>query len=468
MKPQSFLFCGALLCNSAAAFYIPYIRSSSPWQADAAATGSDRKPPSCLDGGNVTLFETSLESLPRKRSIHGSCGSYRGPVDRAYKDCAARARAGEKVARARDSVSSALIRGIFKDDSDQTRNHVAEHLAVIAVECEKNGAGLTPVSCGHCKETHLGLTTHVIRFHGGDRGTTTNNGTHHVRLCYAALPLDQNRCDKMVLGDVLLHEMSHSWAWTKDHGYGMGMIKDMSASFSLNNADSYTIFAKSAKLGCVVQGDRLVEGSSKDGKLGGVYSGNPSDEDNNGNGNNNGTGNGNGDDDDKQKGKPKSSASRQGGSGNKPTSSSKGSGGARSSSPSSPPHSTAEPPGGRQGGSGDVPNSSSQGRPPGESLGGEQDGDHSHTQDHDGPCPHRNTMAPLATPITTAIRPRQSTVMVTVTGPPTSTVIVTVTGPPTSTVIVIVTELRQSRDTTTPTPTPTTSAWQNPDQTLPE
>ncbi|KAG5986124.1 hypothetical protein E4U52_000561 [Claviceps spartinae] len=459
MKPQSFLFCGALLCNAAAAFYIPYIRSSSPWQADAAATGSDRKPPSCLDGGNVTLFETSLESrsLPRKRSIDGSCGSFRSVVDRAYKDCAARARAGEKVARARDSVSSALIRGIFKDDSDQTRNHVAEHLAVIAAECEKNGAGRTPVSCGYCKlENWLGYTVHRITIHGGNRGTTTDNGTHHVTLCYAALPLDQNRCDKTVLGDVLLHEMSHSWAWTKDHGYGMGKIKDMSASFSLDNADSYTIFAKSAKLGCVVQGDQLVEGSSKDGKPGDVYSGNPSDEDNNGNGNNNGTGNGNGDDDDKQKGKPKSSASRQGGSGNKPTSSSKGSGGARSSFSSSPPHSTAQPPGGRQGGSGDVPNSSSQGRLPGESLGGEQDGDHSHTQDHDGPCPHRNTMAPLATPITTAIRPRQSTVMV------------TVTGPPTSTVIVIVTELRQSRDTTTPTSTPTTSAWQNPDQTLPE
>ncbi|KAG6126408.1 hypothetical protein E4U35_008440 [Claviceps purpurea] len=78
-----------------------------------------------------------------------------------------------------------------------------------------------------------------------------------------------------------------------------------------------------------------------------------------------------------------------------------------------------------------MPNSSSKGRPSGESLGGEQDGDHSHTQDHDGPCPYRNTIAPHSAVIgiATAIRPRRSTVIVTVTRPPTSTVIVTATGP---------------------------------------
>ncbi|KAG6222150.1 hypothetical protein E4U26_005496, partial [Claviceps purpurea] len=73
--------------------------------------------------------------------------------------------------------------------------------------------------------------------------------------------------------------------------------------------------------------------------------GNPSGEDNN---NGNGNGNGNGNDGDNEKGKPKPSA-------------------------------------GRQGGSGNMPNSSFKGRPSGESLGGEQDGDYSHTQDHDGP-----------------------------------------------------------------------------------
>ncbi|KAG6179176.1 hypothetical protein E4U36_005872, partial [Claviceps purpurea] len=53
------------------------------------------------------------------------------------------------------------------------------------------------------------------------------------------------------------------------------------------------------------------------------------------------------------------------------------------------------------------------------------DGDNSHTQDHDGPCPYRNTIAPHSAVIATAIRPRRSTVIVTVTRPPTSTVIVT-------------------------------------------
>ncbi|KAG6229926.1 hypothetical protein E4U25_007358 [Claviceps purpurea] len=147
MKSHSFLFSGALLCNAVAAFHIPYFRSPSLWQADATATGPDRKPPSCLDGGpdDVTLYNTSL---PSKRSLDDSCGSNRTLVEQAYKDCATMARAGERVARAKNSVSSALLKGIFKDDSDKTRNHVAEHLATIAVECEKNGEGLTPVGSG--------------------------------------------------------------------------------------------------------------------------------------------------------------------------------------------------------------------------------------------------------------------------------------------------------------------------------
>ncbi|KAG6062057.1 hypothetical protein E4U17_004523 [Claviceps sp. LM77 group G4] len=451
MKSHSFLCCGALLCNAAAAFFIPYVRSPSLVQGDTTALGPDGKPPSCLDDGNVTLYETFL---PSKRSISGSCGSHRSLVDEAYKDCAARARAGERVARAKDSASSTLIREIFKDDSDQTRNHIAEHFALIAAECEKNGGGPTPVACGYCKPGVAGLTVLV---------SNNKDGSNEITLCDVALHPEKNSCDKQVLGDVLLHELSHSWGLTKDHGYGVKDIRRMSGVNSLNNADSYTVFAKSARLGCVVQGDRLVEGSSKDGKQGGVYNGNPSDEDNNNN-------NGNGDDEDKEKGKPKPSSSRHGGSGNTPTSSAKGPGGARPSPPSSPPHPTSKPSGGRQGGSGGIPTSSAKGpgrgqppspssppSPSGKSPGGGQD-DSDDEGDEDGPCSYQNTNAPHSVSTVTSItviRPSQSTVIVTVTRSPTSTLIVTVTKP------------REMHQTTTPTPSK--SAGQTtPDQTLPE
>ncbi|KAG6024594.1 hypothetical protein E4U40_003178 [Claviceps sp. LM458 group G5] len=453
MKSHSFLCCGALLCNAAAAFFIPYVRSPSLVQGDTTALGPDGKPPSCLDGGNFTLYETSL---PSKRSIDGSCGSHRSLVDEAYKDCAARARAGERVARAKDSASSTLIREIFKDDSDRTRNHIAEHFALIAAECEKNGGGPTPVACGYCKPGVAGLTVLV---------SNNKDGSNEIKLCDVALHPEKNSCDTQVLGDVLLHELSHSWGRTKDHGYGVKGIKMMSGSDSLDNADSYTVFAKSAKLGCKVQGDRLVEGSSKDGKQGGVYNGNPSGEDDNNNNNN-----GNDDDEDKEKGKPKPSSSRHGGSGNTPTSSPKGPGGARPSSPSSPPHPTSKPSGGQQGGSDGMPTSSAKGpgrgqppspssppSPSGKSPGGGQD-DSDDEGDEDGPCSYQNTNAPHPVSTVTSItviRPSQSTVIVTVTRSPTSTLIVTVTKP------------REMHQTTTPTPSK--SAGQTtPDQTLPE
>ncbi|KAG6259570.1 hypothetical protein E4U48_000450, partial [Claviceps purpurea] len=371
MKSPSILFCGALLCNAVAAFYIPYLRSPSLWQADATATGSDKKPRSCLDGGpdDVALYNTSL---PSKRSLDDSCGSNRTLVEQAYKDCATTARAGERLARAKNRVSSALLKGIFKDDSDETRNHVAEHLATIAVECEKNGEGITPVRCGFhiklCDENPY-LWGHTFRLE--INGARPKNGTNMVTLCPVALHTERNTCNKHILGDVLLHEMSHSWGLTKDHAYGMEQIKMMNTSFSLMNADSYTIFAKSAKLGCVVVGARLI------GWPWGLpwIGGNPSGEDNNngnGNGNDNGSGNGNGNgngnDGDNEKGKPKSSA-------------------------------------GRQGGSGNMPNTT--------------------LKIMIGPCPYRKAIAPHSAVIATAIRPRRSTVIVTVTRPPTSTVIVT-------------------------------------------
>ncbi|KAG6103726.1 hypothetical protein E4U14_006127 [Claviceps sp. LM454 group G7] len=432
MKSHSFLSCGALLCNAAAAFFIPYVRSPSLVQGDASAIGPDGNPPSCLDGGNVTLYETSL---PNKRSIDGSCGAKQTLVDQAYKDCATRARAGEKIARAKDSASSALLKGIFKDDSDKARTRIAEHFAQIAAECERNGGGPTPVACGYCVKGVAGLT--VIR-------TGRKNGDNPVTLCDVAIRQEPNGCDRQVLGDVLLHELSHSWGLTDDNAYGIQNIERLSSEKSLNNADSYTHFARAAKLGCKVQDHRLVEGSPGDG---------------------NNNGDDGGDDAGGNNGQPKPSTSRGGGSGNKPTTSSKGPGGAPSSStsPPSPPHPTSKPPGGR-------PTSSSKGpgrvktsspspspRPTGKPPGGGQDGPDDEGE-VDGPCSYQNTKAPHSVSTvtsTTVIRPRRSTV------------IVTVTNHPTSTVIVVVTKVREMRETTTPTPS--ASAGQTtPDQTDPE
>ncbi|KAG6242572.1 hypothetical protein E4U24_005691 [Claviceps purpurea] len=259
MKSHSFLCCGALLCNAVAAFHIPYLRSPSLWQANATATGPDRKPPSCLDGGpdDVTLYNTSL---PSKRSLDDSCGSNRTLVEQAYKDCATMARAGERVARAKNSVSSALLKGIFKDDSDKTRNHVAEHLATIAVECEKNGEGLTPVGCGFCPEHDYMTGENITRAGYAFLKPGAKNGTHQVVLCHVSLHAARHTCGGQILGEVLLHEMSHSWGWTYDNGYMMRKIRYLNSSMSLDNADSYAMFAKSAKLGCVVVGDRLIQG----------------------------------------------------------------------------------------------------------------------------------------------------------------------------------------------------------------
>ncbi|KAG5985696.1 hypothetical protein E4U54_005871 [Claviceps lovelessii] len=254
MNTKSLLL-GVLLCNAAAASFIPIPRSlqEQQQQADPDNNDDDDRIPTCLDG-NVLLYNSSVAG---KRAVDSSCGAHQDLIDQAYADCASRARAGEQAAR---SGSSPLMRAIFKDDSEHARTRVADHLAQIARECDKNGRGATKVSCGPCDRGVAGLTFIT-------KGAP--HGTNPVTLCNVAIkPLEQEGCGRQDLGDVLLHELSHSWGETGDKGYGIRNILRLSSSDSLQNADSYSHFSKAVKLNCDV--DDLAPGAPGAGTKGGA------------------------------------------------------------------------------------------------------------------------------------------------------------------------------------------------------
>ncbi|KAM3536866.1 hypothetical protein ARSEF1564_010212 [Beauveria bassiana] len=134
-----------------------------------------------------------------------------------------------------------MFKAVFKTTHQRARDVVSQHLTEIADECDKMGKGITPVSClgSECGPTDAGVTTIWSNARGG---------TNPISLC--DIKETDDSCGGQDLGDVLLHEMSHSWGGTDDKCYGMVEIEKVTAASSLNNADSYTRYSKAAHLKC--------------------------------------------------------------------------------------------------------------------------------------------------------------------------------------------------------------------------
>ncbi|KAK2616732.1 hypothetical protein QQS21_000344 [Conoideocrella luteorostrata] len=205
----------------------------------------------CLVNGSMPLFRPTILG---KRNLDQSCSNYPERIRTAYTDCAARARAG---AAAASSGSSDLMQAVFKTEDTNTRNRVARQLKQIADECSKRGDGITPVSCGPnlCQAKTSAAETLMNK--------DGQPGVDPIALC--DIKEADRSCDGQDIGDMLLHEMSHSWGKTDDKGYGMENIQNLETSVSLDNADSYTRFAKAVHLKCKVQ-DMQRGGSSPGGQ----------------------------------------------------------------------------------------------------------------------------------------------------------------------------------------------------------
>ncbi|KAM3501990.1 hypothetical protein MY11210_009204 [Beauveria gryllotalpidicola] len=128
---------------------------------------------------------------------------------------------------AKDANSSELLKAVFHTTHQQARDIIAAHLTQIADEWSE------------CKPGVAGVT----KLWSNGRG-----GTNPITLC--DIKEADDSCGGQYLGDVLLHGMSHSWGRTNDKCHGMPAIQQITSASSLNNADSYTRYAKGADLKC--------------------------------------------------------------------------------------------------------------------------------------------------------------------------------------------------------------------------
>ncbi|KAM3548818.1 hypothetical protein MY1884_009015 [Beauveria asiatica] len=179
------------------------------------------------------------KALFDKRAVDNSCSRFQRDVQRAYEQYAKRARSG--AAACKDPKRDDILKAVFHTTDQKARDIISAHLTQIADECDKKGKGVTPLSClgSKCTPGIAGVT--MVWSNG--RG-----GTNPITLC--DIKETDDSCGGQDLGDVLLHEMSHSWGRTDDKCYGMVAIQDITSASSLNNADSYTRYAKAADMNC--------------------------------------------------------------------------------------------------------------------------------------------------------------------------------------------------------------------------
>lgn len=177
-----------------------------------------------------------------KRTHIASCSSSRLSVTRtALSNCASLAKSAAQVA---SSGPASKLEEFFKSSSSSTRSTVNRVLLAVAQECGSTNGGYSDYYCydvsGYCQSNVLAYTV------------PSQSYMAYCDLYYNQLPGLTRSCHAQDQATTNLHECTHltQIAGTQDLGYGYNNIRRLSTQDSLNNADSYAVFANSIYAGC--------------------------------------------------------------------------------------------------------------------------------------------------------------------------------------------------------------------------
>ncbi|KGQ06733.1 Neutral protease 2 [Beauveria bassiana D1-5] len=139
----------------------------------------------------------------------------------ALRNCAS---LSNKAAQAAKSGSAAKVEEYFKSSSASTRSAIVNVFNKVAQECGSTSGG---ASRYYCTDQFDGCGSRVLAYTQPsrslqDQATTTLHETTHLREV----------------------------AGTADNGYGYDNIRKLTTAQSLNNADSYAMFANAIYAGC--------------------------------------------------------------------------------------------------------------------------------------------------------------------------------------------------------------------------
>lgn len=215
-------------------------------EADNALVGSVSYASNTLsvdvNGAEASAVREAMQTQHTKRTNIVSCSSSRLSVTRdALSYCVSLSRKAADVAT---NGPASKMNEFFKDSSSRTRSYVAGVFNRVAQECGSTNSGVSDYYCydvgNHCSSNVLAYTV------------PSQSYMAYCDLYYNQLPTLTSACHRQDKATTNLHEMTHlnQIAGTADNGYGYDNIRRLSSQQSLNNADSYAVFANSIYAGC--------------------------------------------------------------------------------------------------------------------------------------------------------------------------------------------------------------------------
>ena len=180
--------------------------------------------------------------IAKRTAIQSDCEGERGDaVIAAEKNCVDLSNAAAEVAK---SGPAEKVEEFFKDSSDEVRSQIADVLTKVAGECGTTDGGASQT---FCTDANNDCADRVLAYTIPSQSTIT-----YCDLFFNDLPALTNSCHEQDQATTVLHETTHlsEIAGTDDLGYGYDNIQKLSTQDSLNNADSYAVFANSIYAQC--------------------------------------------------------------------------------------------------------------------------------------------------------------------------------------------------------------------------
>lgn len=201
--------------------FVPFDSNLLKSHVDGAAAGKVRR--------------DFTEAIQKRTVIQSDCTGTRGTAQRtALTNCAAVAR---RAATAATSGAAAKLTEYFKSSTSATRSTVAAVFNAAATECGSTTSG---VSTQYCTDVLGYCTSQVLAYTVPAQSLMVS-----CPLYFSALTGLSSQCHAQDQATTTLHETTHlrQIKGTADNGYGYTAIQGLSSAQSLNNADSYALFA---------------------------------------------------------------------------------------------------------------------------------------------------------------------------------------------------------------------------------
>lgn len=214
----------------------------------------------------------SIATFQKRANIANSCQGHLDFIQTALQACAKRAAASAKEAL---NGSSRLMQDIFHTNDAGARRFVSAVFTNIADECDRKGGGSVQLTCEARPACYKDGTEWAAR---------ADTPGPNLNLCpkYFTLPSGGKGvgCQQLDAESLMIHEMSHALNGTHDRAYGLDGVRGLPAQQSLENAESYGMFASFLALKCSSDGmpgqsSQGTPGTSPNGSSGGQSQGSP-------------------------------------------------------------------------------------------------------------------------------------------------------------------------------------------------